>query len=252
MAQHALPPGAIRRRAVFGLLDADGWGWAGVKALFWFLTTIFLLGYIPNLVYYFTVSDTVDVGANFISPINWCPASNEDLPCPAPVGAVVPWQSSPSDLALPTARSGAITVQSGSNLYLVGGTAADGSVIAGTLETTTTQDGNFQPWVDGPALPEGRTDAAYASLGGVPYIIGGLDPSGNPTTTVYIGVLDKGVLTGWALADGTEGHPDLTLPVALSGAAAVSSPTGIWLMGGRTADGLTNGLWRAMLPLTPG
>ena len=29
LAEQALPPGAIRRRAVFGLLDADGWGWAG-------------------------------------------------------------------------------------------------------------------------------------------------------------------------------------------------------------------------------
>ena len=35
MAQQALPPGAVRRRAAFGLLDADGWTWAGVKAAFW-------------------------------------------------------------------------------------------------------------------------------------------------------------------------------------------------------------------------
>ena len=90
---------------------AAGWGWAGVKATFWFLTTIFLLGYIPNVVYYATVSDTVEVGANFISPINWCPASNKDLPCPAPVGAVVPWESSPDELALSDARAGAVAVQ---------------------------------------------------------------------------------------------------------------------------------------------
>ena len=32
MAQYALPPGAVRRRAAFGLLDADGWGWASLKA----------------------------------------------------------------------------------------------------------------------------------------------------------------------------------------------------------------------------
>ena len=40
MAQNALPPGAVRRRAAFGMLDADGWGWAGIKALFWFLTFV--------------------------------------------------------------------------------------------------------------------------------------------------------------------------------------------------------------------
>src|SRR3954447_20165513 len=37
MAELALPPGAVRRRAVFGLLDADGWAWAALKATFWFI-----------------------------------------------------------------------------------------------------------------------------------------------------------------------------------------------------------------------
>ena len=32
MAEYALPPGAVRRRAVFGLLDADGWTWASLNA----------------------------------------------------------------------------------------------------------------------------------------------------------------------------------------------------------------------------
>ena len=97
---------------MFGLLDANGWGWAGIKALFWFLTIIFLLGYIPNVAYYATVSNTVDVGYNFLSIVNWCPEGNKDLPCPAPAGAVVPWEPSPAELALPSARSGALAVQS--------------------------------------------------------------------------------------------------------------------------------------------
>ena len=41
MAELALPPGAVRRRAVFGLLDRDGWTWATIKATFWFLLIIF-------------------------------------------------------------------------------------------------------------------------------------------------------------------------------------------------------------------
>lgn len=251
MAQQALPPGATRRRAAFGMLDADGWGWAGVKATFWFLTIIFLLGYVPNIVYYATVSDTVDVGANFISPVNWCPASNKDLPCPAPAGAVVPWQSSPAELDLPVGLAGATTVQSGTHLYLVGGTLADGSTNPKTYATTVTLDGNFEPWTEGPALPEPRTGASYASLGGIPYVIGGLDASGKPTGTVYIGKLEKGVLVGWDLADGQDGRPNLMLPVPVAGAAAAPSVNGIWLIGGRTENGLSNAVYRAQLPETP-
>ncbi len=248
MAQNALPPGATRRRAAFGMLDADGWGWAGVKATFWFLTIIFLLGYIPNLVYYATVSDTVEVGANFISPVNWCPASNKDLPCPAPAGAVVPWESSPAELDLPEALAGAVAVQSGTNLYLVGGTLADGTVNPTTYATSVTLDGNFHPWTEGPALPEPRSGAAYASLAGVPYVIGGMDASGNATTTVFIGVLEKGALTGWQPADGKDGRPDLTLPTPISGASAAASVDGIWLLGGRTDEGISNAVLRAQIP----
>ena len=63
MAQQALPAGALRRRVVFGLLDADGWTWATLRAIFWFLFIVFMLGYIPNLAYFFTVSNTVKVGS---------------------------------------------------------------------------------------------------------------------------------------------------------------------------------------------
>src|ERR687894_1307666 len=122
MAQYALPPGAVRRRAAFGLLDADGWTWATIKATFWFGLIIFLLGYVPDRAYYFTVSPTVDVGYNAISPINLCPAENKTLPCPAPAGAVIPWEESPAELALPAGRTDADVFTSGENVYLIGGT----------------------------------------------------------------------------------------------------------------------------------
>ena len=48
MAQQALPAGATRRRVAFGLLDANGWTWAGLKATFWFLFIIFMLGVVPT------------------------------------------------------------------------------------------------------------------------------------------------------------------------------------------------------------
>ncbi len=202
MAQQALPAGAVRRRAVFGLFDADGWSWAGIKAAFWFMVLVFLLAYIPNVAYYFTVSDTVKVGYNVLSPINWCPASNDTLPCPAPAGAVVPWQPSPPELALPAAVTGAVVAQSGPHIYVAGGTT-DAGVTADVWQTIVGEDGNFLPWAAGPALPEPRTGAAVVSLTGVPYVIGGLDAAGKPTRTVFVGTVDSGTVTGWTLADGS-------------------------------------------------
>jgi hypothetical protein len=238
VAQRALPPGAVRRRAVFGLLDADGWTWAGLRAGFWFVIILFLLGYVPNLAYYFTVSNTIEVGHNFISVVNWCPEDNEDLPCPAPAGAVLRWQHpSPEELALPSARAGAGAFQSGTHLYLIGG-ETDAGYTAEVLATDATLDGNFAPWAQGPALPEPRSDAAVGVFLGVPYVLGGLDASGRPAATAFQGVVEDGVLTGWEAADGSvSGVPDLTLPRAVSGASVVASPSGFVLIGGRDAAG---------------
>ena len=59
------------------------------------------------------------------------------------------------------------------------------------------EDGNFLPWVAGPALPEPRTDAAVVSMTGVPYIIGGLDAAGKPTDTVFMATVEDGEVSGW-------------------------------------------------------
>jgi hypothetical protein len=249
VAQRALPPGAIRRRAIFGLLDADGWGYAGLKATFWFLLIIFLLGYVPNLAYYVTVSKTVDVGYDFLSVVNWCPTTNGDLPCPVPTGAMTRWQPSPKELALPAGRADASIFQSGTHLYLIGGRDPDGP-IASVLQTTATIDGNFAPWSEGPALPEPRVDAALVSLSGVPYLIGGRDASGDPTATVYQGLVEEGLLTGWRLADGSDGAPKLTLSAPVSGASAVAAATGVYLFGGHTSDGLSDAVLHSTLSTT--
>lgn len=233
MATRALPPGAVKRRTFFGLLDADGWAAASIKALFWFLLILFLLGYVPDRAYYFIVSRTIDVGYNAVPIVNLCPASNETLPCPAPLGGVVPWQSSPSTLALPEPRVDTATFQSGTSLYLIGGTTADGATAA-TLMTEVTTDGNYQAWAEGPPLPAARANAAVASLSGVPYVIGGLDESGAPTTTVFQGTVTEGQLTGW------EQPEQLQLPTPISHAMAVPTGNGVYLLGGRTAEGLTD------------
>lgn len=231
MAQRALPPGAIRRRSFFGLLDADGWTAAFVKALFWFGLILLLLGYVPDRAYYITVSPTIDVGYNAISPINFCDSGNRTLPCPAPAGAFVPWEPSQagSPLDLPAARVGSSVVQSGDNLYIVGG-RSNGQPTADVVTTKVTTDGNLGAWSAGPALPEPRANAAIASFTGVPYVMGGLDAAGKATDSVFRGTLKAGALTGWEKVDA------LKLPKALSDASAVATGTGFFLLGGR-ADG---------------
>src|SRR3972149_3341724 len=98
----ALPAGTPirRRRALMGLLDADGWGWAAVKAAVWFVGVNLPLGCIPARASYFTVTRTIDVGLLAWSPVNFCPAENKTLPCPAPVGSGIPLESSPRGLSL--------------------------------------------------------------------------------------------------------------------------------------------------------
>jgi hypothetical protein len=241
VTQRALPSGAIRRRAVFGLFDADGWTWAGLRALFWFLVIVFLLGYVPNTIYYFTVSPTVQVGYNFLSIVNWCPAENRDLPCPAPAGALLPWQPSPAEIALPAGRAGAGVFQSGTHLYLIGGETAEGVtdqvlVTEAGVDDEGQPDGNLAAWVEGPALPEPRSNAAVGVYVGIPYVIGGLDASGQPTDTVFKGQVTDGFLTGWERADGSDAE-DLTLPRTLSDAAVVTGTSGFALVGGRDASG---------------
>ena len=108
MAQTALPAPqhvTARRRAFFGLFSADGWPWAIVKALFWFVVIIVMLGYIPDRAYYFTVQRTVDVGVLAWSPVNLCPPENETLPCPVPAGATLPWFPGPGEVSLPAPRT---------------------------------------------------------------------------------------------------------------------------------------------------
>ncbi|MGI8928133.1 MAG: Kelch repeat-containing protein, partial [Candidatus Limnocylindrales bacterium] len=241
MAQYALPPWAVRRRAVFGLLDADGWGWATVKATFWFLVIIFLLGYVPDRGYYFTVAPTVDLGYNAISPINWCPAENKGLPCPAPAGAVIPWEESPATLALPTGRAGAGSFTSGEKIYVIGGRTPEGTTAS--VLTSTVFNGNLTPWEEAAALPEPRSDGAVLNLSGVPHVVGGSDASGAPTQTVFRGVVEDGLLTGWEVAD-------IGLPEALTDFVGASTGSGLYIFGGRTADGVSAKTYRSTLTTT--
>lgn len=245
MAQQALGAGMIvpRRRALFGLLDADGWAWPSVKAFVWLILMIFLLMYLPDRAYYLTVGRTVDLGVLAWSPINLCPPSNGGLPCPAPVGGLVPWHPSPPELSLPQARTDGAVLQVGSTLLYIGGT--DGTTAQSSVYVTrTVETGSFDAWSEGPALPEPRADASVAYVAGSIFVIGGTDDAGAPTSTVFVLTPDgvTGELGEWKPA------PDaLTLPEPRTAAAAAVTTDGLLLIGGRNADGPVTTTWKSNL-----
>ena len=257
MAEQALGPGGtvVRRRAFFGLLDANGWGWAGVKATVWFVLIIMLMAYLPDRALYATVQNTIDLGVALkvfnpaldVTPINFCPASNETVPCPAPPGTILPWEPNPAELALPAARSDAAIVAAGLQTLVVGGTdgkAAQSSVFA----TVIRPDGNLDAWSQGAALPAPRTQAAAAFFSGVAYVIGGLDASGQPTDTVLAGTPDAatGRITAW-----TE-SADLKLPAPRAGATVAVAGDGLFLIGGTDGKGAVDTVWKAAVNATTG
>ena len=247
MAQTALYPGTTqtRRRALFGLLDANGWAWASLKALVWFLLMIFLLGYVPDRAYYFTVNRTIDLGILAWSPLNFCPGGNQSLPCPAPVGAVVPWAPSPQEISLPAARTDGAVVQSGTSLLFVGG--SDGKApVDTTFVAKTSGTGNFDKWDEnGPKLPAPRADAATLYAGGKIYVIGGYGADGKPTDTVFVLSPDSttGSLGNWQPAEAAK--LDLKLPEPRAGAVVVSAPDGILLIGGTNGKGPVDTIWKS-------
>jgi hypothetical protein len=245
MSQRALGAGTSvpRRRALFGLLDADGWGWATIKAFVWLIIIIFILGYLPDRAYYLTVGRTVDLGVLAWSPINLCPPTNETLPCPAPAGALVPWHPSPPELALPAARTDGAIIQVGTKILYIGG--SDGTTARNQVYVATTVgSGNFDKWAEGPALPAARANASVAYAAGSIYLIGGTDESGAPTSTVY--VLTPDGLTG-ALGEWKAAPDALTLPEPRSAAASAVTPDGVLLIGGRNAQGPVNTTWKSLL-----
>jgi hypothetical protein len=239
----------MRRRAFFGLFDADGWGWAGAKAVFWFVVIVTMLGYIPDRAYYFTVGKTVDIWplAPFLqwSPVNLCPPENETLPCPAPAGASLPWHPAPAELQLPGGRADGAAAVIGSTYIYAGGT--DGSA----AQTTTFIShpvglGNLDKWSQGPALPEARTDAASVVLGNTLYLIGGYGPDGKPTSTTYsLTVNTDGTLGQWTAED------KLALPAPRAGAAAAAVSDGIVVMGGTDGTAATTMVYKSQGTGTP-
>jgi hypothetical protein len=258
----ALPEGRrVRGRPVFGFFDPDGWAWATTKAFFWLLVIIMTLGYIPDRAYYFIVSRTIDLGILGWSPVNLCPPENgATMPCPVPAGGIVPWQTSPTELALPQPRTDGAAAQLGTNLLYIGGT--DGSTPSSTTYVAKVDKGNVGAWTEGPALPAPRADAGIAILSGTAYLVGGLGADGKPTNTVWtIGLdPDTSALGKWvegitvpATGGGTPTVEKVPLPEARSGAAVVAVTDGIVVAGGLgPSNQPTATVWKATVDATTG
>jgi len=225
-----------------GLLDAEGWGWASVKAFLWFGLIILLIGYIPDRAYYFTVNRTLDLGLLAWSPVNFCPPENRTLPCPAPVGAVIPWEPSPSGLALPGPRTAGSLAQVGTKLLYIGG--SDGAAATDTTFIADVASGNYGTWATGPKLPAARSDTATVSIGTTVYLIGGNGPNGKPVNTIWTLTYDQTAKAfgAWKAVDG------LTLPEARAAASAIPVSDGLVVAGGLGPDGKPSAtVWKATL-----
>jgi len=251
MAQDILPAPRLaappRKRVFFGLFDADGWSWAIAKSLFWFITMILILGYLPDRAYYFTVQKTVDLGLLAWSPINFCPPENEGLPCPAPQGATLPWHLGPQEVVMPAARTDGAAAQLGQVYVFAGG--SDGTkAVADTYLSKVVGTGNIDKWSAGPALPEARSSAAYLAVGNTLFVIGGYGPDGKPTSTAYsLTVNQDGTVGDWKTVDG------LALPAPRAGASAVAVSDGIVVLGGVDASGTpTRNVWKTKIDATTG
>ncbi len=163
------------------------------------------------------------------------------------MGAVLPWQPNPPELGLPQARTDAVVLAAGLETLLVGG--SDGTVAQeGVFATVVRPDGNFDGWTVGAPLPAPRAGAAAVFFAGSAYVIGGVDPSGGPTDTVFIGTPDagSGKIPSWTTS------ADLKLPAPRADATAVVSGDGIFLIGGRDAGGPVATVWQAPLKAATG
>jgi len=235
---------AASRRAFFGLFNADGWPWAIVKAFGWFVLLIILLAYIPDRAYYFTVQKTVDVGVLVWSPINFCPPENEGLPCPAPLGATLPWHPSPAEIQFPAGRTDGAAALIGTTYLYAGG--SDGKApVATTFVSHAVGLGNLDKWSEGPALPEARSDAAYVVLGNTLYVIGGYGPDGAPTKTTFsLTIGNDGTLGEWKT------EPALALAEPRAGGSAVAVSDGLVVVGGTDGTAPTRSVWKSLKDLT--
>ena len=179
MAQTALPAPRTapqRKRVLFGLFDADGWPWAIAKSLFWLVTMIMILGYLPDRAYYFTVQKTVDLGLARLVADQLLPARERDAALPGARRA--PRCRGTRARRRSTSRRPGRTAPRRilGQAYVFAGGSDGTKAVADTYLTKAVGSGNIDKWAAGPALPEARADAAAVAIGNTLFLIGGYGP----------------------------------------------------------------------------
>ena len=209
MAQRALGAGMAvpRRRALFGLLDADGWAWASVKAFIWLVIIIFMLGYLPDRAYYFTVgADRRPRRARLVAD-QLLPADQPDAAVPAagrlrrPVRAVAVRARAPGAANRRLGHPGRDP-----DLLLRRLGREDRRSRASTSPRRS--DRQLRQVADpGPICRRRGASASVAYVQGSIYVIGGNGADGKATKTVF--VLSPDPQTGVArrVADGRQPGP---------------------------------------------
>ena len=100
-------------------------------------------------------------------------------------------------------------------------------------------------WAEGPALPEPASDASVVTVSGVIYVIGGRDAAGAPTTTVFQ-PRPRTPQTG-DIGDVAAGRRRSPSTRPGPGPPAWSAPDGILLIGGEGPDGPVDTTLKSLL-----
>jgi len=141
-------------------------------------------------------------------------------------GNIDKWTAGP---ALPEARADAASVVIGNTVYVIGGYGPDGKPTTTVYSLTANNDGTVGDWqkVDAIALPEGRAGSSAVPVSDGFIVMGGVDPNGTPTKTVWKTKVDAtGKASAWTVQS----------PLYEANADGFAAHVGdiIYLMGGRS------------------
>src|SRR4051794_24637415 len=113
-------------------------------------------------------------------------------------GNIAPWTQGPK---LPEARADAASVVIGNTVFVIGGFGPDGKPTSSVYSLTVNNDGVPGDWqaLDAIKLPEARAGSSAVAVADGFVVMGGVDPSGTPTPTVWKVQVDaSGKPKAWA------------------------------------------------------
>lgn len=146
----------------------------------------------------------------------------------------------------PVEKSGAMLVSHGDYLYFLGGVDEFGKVSSRTYVATIPRDSEQElVWTETTPMPFGRAYGAVFAVGNLLFVAGGRDDTGAVSTIYYTSISSSDGTLGFS---GTprfwERNPN-DLPYALSHASHVLHDGRVFLIGGKTSDGMSDSIIHA-------